>query len=311
MINKIIKICLSFSLSICLLFVINCQSQEVKTNSNQNKQLISKNIVFPPIGTPKKIDENILVYEIEIKNNRELNKVWVYLPKETKKEKIPCILIASAGSRLIDGSSLGEGSRPEHIPYVKAGFAVIAYDISGEPKDDSDESTIEAATKFKESIAGLKNQKNALDFALEKFPKINSEQIYIGGYSSAATHALFVGANEPRIKGIVSYAPATDIEKFIGEGLDAFDDYISGFHTFIKGVSPINNTSKIKVPVFLFHSEEDSTVSVNMTEEFIEKLKKTNPNIIFVKAKKGDHYFSMLNQGIPKGIDWLNEQIKK
>jgi len=304
---------LVFNLVSILFFSTSCQAQPNKADSDKQEVKTTKNQAadFPPIGNPKKITNGILVYEVKLNQGNRTNKVWVYLPEKPTKDKIPCVLIAPAGSRLIDGASVGEGSRPEHLPYVKAGFAVISYDIDGEPKDESEESTIEAATAFKNSNAGLINQKNALDYALAKFPAINSEKIYVAGHSSAATHALLVGANEPRVKGIVAYAPATDVEKFIGEGLDAFDDYISGFRRFILQSSPINNVSKIKVPVFLFHAEDDSTVSIKMTEEFEKKLKQSNADVTFVKAKSGDHYDSMIKQGIPKAVDWLNKQLSK
>ncbi len=291
-----------------------CNAQSAKTNSNVQEQIYNiktQKIYSPTIGNPKKISNGVLVYEIKLKNENQTNNVWIYLPQKPAKAKIPCVLIAPAGSHLIDGSSLGEGSSAEHIPYVKAGFAVIAYDIDGEAEDDSEASLIKAAKAFKNSNAGLINEENALDYALAKFPVVDSEQIYIAGHSSAATHALLVAANEPRIKGAIAYAPATDIEKFIGAGLDAFDDYISGFHKFISQSSPINNISKIKVPVFLFHSEADSTVSIKMTEDFSEKLNQSNANVTFVKAKSGDHYSSMIKEGIPKGIEWLNKQIAK
>jgi dienelactone hydrolase len=302
-----------FSLFVILFFTSGCQAQSTDTNSKKEQSNNSKNenIDFPPIGNPKKVSEGVLVYEIKMKRENKTNNVWIYLPEKPKKEKIACVLIAPAGSRLIDGAGLGEGDRPEHIPYIKAGFAVVAYDIDDEPKDDSDESTIEAARAFKSSNAGLINQKIALDYALAKFPIINSEQIFVVGHSSAATHALLVAANEPRIKGVIAYSPATDIEKFIGEGLVVFDDYISGFQRFISQSSPINNVSKINIPAFIFHAEDDSTVSIKMTEEFVEKLKKNNSDVTFVRAKSGDHYYSMIKQGIPKGIEWLNRQISK
>jgi hypothetical protein len=34
--------------------------------------------------------------------------------------------IAHAGALLYHGITLAEGDRPEHLPYVRAGFAIIA-----------------------------------------------------------------------------------------------------------------------------------------------------------------------------------------
>lgn len=256
------------------------------------------------------MSDGVLRYELRLKRNNIVSKVWIYVPEKAKQEKLPCVLIAPAGSRLIDGASLGDGDQAEHLPYVKAGFAVVAYDIDGDPKDKSDKATLEAVNAFKNSNAGLINQKSALDYALEKVSLINADKIYVAGHSSAASHALLVAANEPRVKGVIAYAPATDIETFLGENLEILDKYVSGLKEFIARSSPINNTEKIKVPVFLFHAKDDSTVPIKMTEDFAEKLKKTNPDITFIKVEKGEHYFSMVNQGIPKAIEWLKNKAQ-
>jgi dienelactone hydrolase len=303
-----------FSSLLCLLTLVlftSCQAQTPQKNDSPNnaQKIKREKIEFPPLGSPKKIADGILRYESTLKRGNNVSKIWIYVPEKMKSEKLPCVLIAPAGSRLIDGASLGEGSKAEHLPYVKAGFVVVAYDIDDEPKDESDEATLEAVTAFKNSNAGLINQKNALDYALEKVSIINADKIYVAGHSSAATHALLVAANESRLKGVIAYAPATDIEKFLGENLDIFDEYINGLKEFLVRSSPINNTEKIKVPVFLFHAKDDSTVSIKMTEDFAEKLKKTNSDVTLIKAEKGDHYFSMINQGIPKGIEWLKTKI--
>lgn len=313
MLNKFLRIAVLATIS-NLFLQSGCQAQSTRTNSNnqeQAKNSKTEKVEFPPIGNPQKISDGVLVYEVKLKRENQINNVWIYLPEKPAKEKIPCVLIAPAGSHLIDGMSLGEGDRKEQIPYVKAGFAVISYDIDGEAKDASEASLIKAAKAFKNSNAGLVNQKNALDYALAKFPIIDTEKIFIAGHSSAATHALLVSANEPRVKGVVAYAPATDIEKFIGVDLKDSDKDVPGFSKFILQSSPINITSKIKVPVFLFHAKDDSTVSNEMIEEFVEKLKQTNPNVTFIQVESGNHFGSMIKEGIPKGIEWLNKQIAK
>jgi dipeptidyl aminopeptidase/acylaminoacyl peptidase len=304
---------MSASLILITVFSQGCQAQSGNTNANnlEIKSTPKEVIDFPSIGKPRKVADGILVYEVKLKRENITNSVWVYLPEKPTKEKIPAVLIAPAGSHLVDGKNLGAGDQAEHIPYVKSGFAVVAYDIDGELKGNSEENIIKASTDFMKSNAGIVNQKNALDYALTKFLIINPEKIFVAGHSSAATHALIVAANEPRVKGVVSYAPATDIEKFIGEDLEAYNDYIAGFQTFISQSSPINNVSKIKVPVFLFHSQDDSTVSIKMTEEFADKLKMNNSDVTFIKVTKGDHYNSMIKEGIPKAIEWLNKQVDK
>lgn len=264
------------------------------------------------LPVPKMVAPGILFYETEIKRGPAGGKVWIYIPEKPLQEKLPCILIAPAGSRLIDGASLGESDRAEHLPYVRAGMVVVAYEIDGEMKDTAtDEAMLKAVRAFKDSNAGLANQKAALDFALSSVSLIDADKIYAAGHSSAATHALFTAANEPRIKGVIAYAPATDIEEFLGSSvIAAFEPEVKGLRRFIAAISPINNIDKLKVPVFLFHSADDSTVSVSMTEQFADKLKKINSTVTFVKATSGDHYYSMINAGIPAAIAWIQGRSK-
>ena len=65
--------------------------------------------------------------------------MYLYLPPgEHAPKSLPCVLIAPAGSTLLAGMGLGEGDEPEHIPYVKAGCAVLSYELDGPCYDDSD-----------------------------------------------------------------------------------------------------------------------------------------------------------------------------
>lgn len=68
-----------------------------------------------------------------------------------------------------------------------------------------------------------------------------------------------------------------------------------------------NNFSKYKIPVFIFQATDDSVIPVEDTKSFVTELQKSNPNITFITVNKGDHYDSMIQQGIPKGIEWLNK----
>jgi hypothetical protein len=37
----------------------------------------------------------------------------------------------------------------------------------------------------------------------------------------------------------------------------------------------------------------------------VNEVKKTNPNVTFVQVQRGGHYNSMIQEGIPKTIQWL------
>ena len=58
--------------------------------------------------------------------------VNLYLPNGRHDPKsLPCVFIAPAGAAMW-GMTLGDGDRREHVPYALAGFAVVAYEVSGD-----------------------------------------------------------------------------------------------------------------------------------------------------------------------------------
>lgn len=302
-----------FGLLAVLLLFFGCGNSQISNAQPAvNKKVQTDNKISPALPNAQKVENGVVVYKVRLNNNDEASDVWIYLPENPNKEKLPVVLITSAGSYLWNGTALGEGDQPEHLPYVRKGFAVIAYETPGS-LDDVDMQKIEdalllkAINDFKNSKAGLVSEQNALNYALEKISTLDSERIYIAGHSSAATHSLLVAANEPRIKAAIAYAPATDLEKKLAQIVEPFEQDVPGFKNFIKESSPKNNISRIKVPVFIFHAKDDSVVSIEDTKIFVSELQKSNANVDFVTADNGDHYDSMIEQGIPKAIEWLNK----
>lgn len=253
------------------------------------------------------------MYEAALARNVPTNHVWIYLPEKPAAEKLPCVLVAPAGSRLFHGMSLAEGDRAEHLPYVRQGFAVIAYELDGPmPEEPRGADAIAAAKAFKDSKAGLTNAQAALDYALAKVPQIDPNRIFIAGHSSAATHALLMAASDSRIKGCIAYAPAIDVPQRVGpRNLNPLGKGIEGFDEFIKWSSPSNHVKDVKCPVLLFYAADDDVISIPDIERFGEDLKKSNRDVTVMAADKGGHYDAMIKEGIPVGILWLKSHTKK
>lgn len=265
----------------------------------------------PAIGKAKRIAPGVLVYEAGLKGKSPEGVVWIYVPEKKPEGKVPCILIAPAGSSLVTGMKLSEGDSKEHIPYVKAGNIVVAYALDGDFDEEkkSDAVFLAAAKAFKESDAGVANAKAALDYALAKVPAIDPKRIYTAGHSSAGTVALVVAAKEPRIAGCMAYAPATDLGKRIPAPLVVgLDKQIPGFRQFLVSNSPIQNAPKITCPVLLFYALDDSNIPIAQTENFLRLMGKTNKKVTYIRTKTGDHYDSMIARGIPHGINWIKKQ---
>jgi dipeptidyl aminopeptidase/acylaminoacyl peptidase len=235
---------------------------------------------------------------------------YLYLPPGQHAPKsLPCILIAPAGSTLLAGMELGEGDQDEHKPYVKAGCAVLSYELDGPCSDETDmEELKDAFEAFKKSRAGLINARNALEYVLAKVPEVDPSRIYAAGHSSAATHALLFAEHEPRLAGVLAYAPAPDLPKRMKPQMMLFRWVLPGCVDFVTQSSPTTHAERLKCPTFLFHAEDDSNCPIADTTAFAEKLKAQGTDVTYVKAKTGDHYESMINEGIPAGIEWLKQR---
>jgi dipeptidyl aminopeptidase/acylaminoacyl peptidase len=236
--------------------------------------------------------------------------MYLYLPPgEHAPQSLPCILIAPAGSTLLAGMDLGNGDEPEHIPYVKAGCAVLAYELDGPCYDDSDVDELrDAYQAFRDARAGLVNGRNALEYVLAKMPEVDPARIYAAGHSSAATQALLLAAHEPRLAGVIAYAPATNLPKRMGPQMPLFRFVLPGVVDFVTQSSPSTHVAAIKKPVFLFHAEDDSNCPIADTRAFADKLKAQGTDVKLVTVATGDHYDSMIDEGIPAAIEWLRER---
>jgi dienelactone hydrolase len=276
---------------------------------------------FPDRGEPDNSEPGVIWHEIFLGDEGGFydppghgGYMYLYLPEGQHQPKsLPCILHTGAGTTLLQGVELeGEGNPPEYIPYVKAGYAVLLYDMDGPVYDDEDvEEMREAFQAFKGSRAGLVNARNAIEFLLAKVPEVNPAQIYSSGHSSAATHALLLAEHEPRLAGVIAYAPAVDLPKWFAPRLGVLRLLMPGVVDFVTQSSPSTHVSRLKCPTFLFQAEDDSICDVAETQIFADQLKAQGTDVTFIRVPTGDHYDAMVNEGLPAGVKWLQEHAKK
>ncbi len=297
--------------AVCVVLTLNCGRAETKPTSSLVAQE-SRLEVFPPLGPAKPVEDGVVVHKVALNGSR----IWIYLPEKLPANPMPCVFIAPAGVPPFVGNGYGtdldQQKNPEHLPYVHAGFAVVAYDTDGElanPDDVTYEQVQTAASAFMNAEAGVRNARNAIDYVLKMVPAVDPKRLYTAGHSSAGRISLLVAESEPRIAACLAYAPVTDVERRVeqiasdaGQYLDA---NLPGFRDFLQKTSPLRQVERLRCPTFLYHSEEDERIAIADSETFVEALKKTNPRVTFVRGKRGDHYESMIREGVPKGIDWL------
>ncbi len=260
----------------------------------------------PPAWTPYApgIDATEVSLKIPPSAAGNSDRLILYLPHgQHRRHSLGCVFIAPAGVPMFAGNSQADGDRVEHVPYVKAGYAVAALDIDGK-FDDSDKSLANMQAtyaKFKAAAGGVINGKNALEYVLAKLPEVDPDRLYAAGHSSAATWALLFAEYEPRIKGCIAYAPLSDLFGRAPSGRSAAESHFPGIAKF----SPQESIERLRCPVFVFQAEDDRVIPIDINRRFVEALKRSNSEVTFHTVTAGDHYQSMIAEGIPQGIHWL------
>jgi acetyl esterase/lipase len=232
----------------------------------------------------------------------------LYLPAGRHEPKsLPCVLIAPAGTAM-HGSVLDESDRAEHYPYVRAGFAVLAYELSGAlahpqaPKHTYGE-LMGPIRAFMQADGGLINAQIAINYILRRVPEVDPNQLFACGHSSAAVVALNLAAGDLRIRGCCAYAPRTDVEAWWND--PKLEEVVPGFNAFATRKSPLRHVDLFSCPVYLFHADDDSMVPLADNQAFAEAMKQAGKQITFERVPTGDHYDSMIQQGIPRGIKFM------
>ncbi len=260
----------------------------------------------PPLPSPSTVQTGVSRSEVTLAAVGPPCKVWIYLPSPKPAGKLPCILIAPAGSRMFHGMGLADGDVPEHLPWVQAGFAVVAYELDGPLSDSpSDRQITEAARAFGKADAGLADAKAALAYALKHVEGIDKKRVYAVGHSSAATTALLVAEHVPGIAGCVAFAPACDVPATLGSAMSTFEQAMPGFSEFIRKASPNAAPEKLKCPLFLFHANDDDNVAGEQMMQFARQVSATNRSVTVDTVPSGGHYDSMLDPGIPHAVRWV------
>jgi len=258
-----------------------------------------------------KIEKGIQFQEVHLAGGNDARVLWIYLPKHAPGQKLPCIFVAPDASTCYYGKKLGPQNHLEHLPYARVGYAVVAYSVDGGSDYFNSNQVVNGITQFRASHCGIDNAHAAVDYALKNLPMVDPKQLYTAGHSSGATMALMAASHDPRIAGCAAYAPACDIQSRVDKiGMLEMSLRVPGFVSFLKECSPITYTSALTCPVFLFHANDDYNVPMGDVTAFLDKLKLTNKNVTFSRVSTGGHSQSMLDYGIPRGIAWLQTQIK-
>lgn len=254
----------------------------------------------PPLPSLSPSDDGVNVVEIAFKGG---TRGWLYVPPglQKRKTKVPAVVIAPAGSDLLHGMALREGDAPEHLPYLKAGFVVLAYELAGE-KD---------AKAFQAAHGGLQNAMNAVAFLRERVPVVDPSAIFAAGHSSAANVALLLAAHDDKLRGAVAYNSSGQGCWVQNNGyLETLASTDPNLESFCQRTRAASHFGHFAVPAFFFGSKEDTSPTAESVHSAAKLLNDTSGVPVTLKiVEEGDHYHSMIDEGIPAAIAWMNERL--
>ena len=298
--------------ALALLALLACLFTGGQTVGEAQRVTPGRTSALPALGASRKFAPGVDLYTVQLPHNNTYTKLLVYLPAAPAPGPLPCIFIAPAGTPLFFGNAPGDsGNPPEYLPYVRAGYGVAVYEIDGDIPDGVKKTwtvVSRAAYAFRQAYAGVTNAQEAITYALARVPNIDPRRLYTAGHSSAGTLSLQAAAADSRIAACIAYAPCCDVEARLGaQTLADLTQRLPGFDAFMHNMAPINITTRLKCPTFVFHADDDTNVPLGDNAAFVAKLRQTNARVTFARVPTGNHYQSMIAQGIPQALVWLQK----
>lgn len=273
---------------------------------------------------PPSADARLLEIDLGKHNNAGApgfqTQIRIYKPNAaTQAGSSICVLVGPAGTPLLHGTELGLGNdndyHDEALPYVQKGMIVVQFSLDGwMPEAESLASEAaqlerlsEEMVKFVGAHAGTTNARIALDYALKHVPEIDPNRIYVAGHSSAGTLALQMATAEPRLAGALAYAPVADLSKRLGDLLS--EPSIAVQLPSLSGYLARYSPAKLKpaCPLFVFAAKNDQNEPFRDTQIYVSRIRSQVPrgDATFSETATGGHYQSMIDDGIPRGIQWI------
>ena len=267
---------------------------------------------FPELPAPQVGPAGERNYFVTLSGGGTQTSLRLYLPPgEHPAGALPCVFVAPAGSNLLSGlplDDLPEGN-PEHLPFVRAGFAVMHYSLTGAVANRETASDAEFAAaygRYSAASAGMLDARFALEFLLARVPQVDPARLYACGHSSGATTGLLFAEHEPRLKGCVALAPEPDLAGFHGQMLQSpgIERALPGLGQFVKRASPITHAARLNCPVLILHGTVDQIVPFARSQAFADALRQQGKNVT-LEPLGADHY--IVGAAMPRAVAWLQQ----
>ncbi len=160
---------------------------------------------------------------------------------------------------------------PVALAVHEAGFAQLLFDFTGRGESDGEVITLGAHEGS--------DLRAALD-VLAARPEIDPLRLALGGRSMGAVAALFLAAEDARVKALVLDSPYADLSAVVDRVIGRFHVPplllrpalmdVAGWraHYAPESVHPLAAMRKVKAPTLLFHGEQDTLVPFEDAKAF-------------------------------------------
>jgi len=147
---------------------------------------------------------------------------------------------------------------------------------------------------------GLKMQDDvddALAWAADK-GWVDADRACIVGGSYGGYVAMRAAERNPDLyRCAISFAGVADLPAMMRQDSQSYfgkflRSYWRGQVSDLEGVSPLNNASKVGIPLLLIHGKKDQRVPVDQSRDMARALEKAGKNVTYIEQPKGDHHFS-------------------
>lgn len=133
-------------------------------------------------------------------------------------------------------------------------------------------------------------------------PELDKDRILVTGGSYGGYMSLAVATNYPeRIRASINIVGISNFVTFLErtEGyrrdlrrVEYGDERDPKMREFLLKISPLNNASRIKKPLFVIHGQNDPRVPLNEAEQIVATVRKNNIPVWYLMAKDEGHGFS-------------------
>ncbi|RUT07912.1 peptidase S9 family protein [Dulcicalothrix desertica PCC 7102] len=133
-------------------------------------------------------------------------------------------------------------------------------------------------------------------------PQLDKDRVLVTGGSYGGYMSLAVATNYPeRIRASINIVGISNFVTFLErtEGyrrdlrrVEYGDERDPKMREFLLKISPLNNASRIKKPLFVIHGKNDPRVPLNEAEQIVATVRKNNIPVWYLMAKDEGHGFS-------------------